>query len=725
MARIALTGGAYTARSIIANAQRCVNLYPELSTQQDGSPTPSTHYPTPGLVVRIESPLNAPVRCVYRASNGDGYCVIGPNVYFISTDFSLLKVGTIAALTTPCYFSDNGLVLVLVDGTANGYAIDMVERTFGLITSPDFYGSTRADYIDTFFIFNKPGTFIWYSSLSNVTFSVLTGVPGSITSGSLAGVGSGYTDGFYQSVALYGGTGQGAIADITVVGGSVQLAHVVDTGIGFTLGDVLYPTPSALNPTGPVGSSVVDESGSGYTPGTYTAVFTGGTGSGFTATIVIGAGRSVTSATPLTQGIGYTVGDLLSTSSIPAGSGIQVEVASIVYGTGFAYQVQTIAGGGFDPLYYSAKEGSPDPIQSLIVMHREIWLIGQLTSEVWYNAGNTDFPFGILTGAFIEHGTVAPYSLAAQDLTVFFLSQDRQGRCVVYEGASYIVQRVSTHAIENEIQTYPSTSDAIGYTYQQEGHVFYVLTFPSADKTWVFDVSTRLWHERAWYDGSGNPHRHRGMSCANIYGRTLVGDWQNGLIYSYELDTYTDNSDPIPRIRSFPHQVNELKKVAYSQFIADMEVGTSNPPFLQLPNPEALTYQDPSANSDQFQNSGFDTLTFTSTNEVTNPIWVNNAYTTVAWKNTGSAIVIWANNAPVPTDVISAPPTVSLRWSDDRGYSWSNAIEQSLGLTGESLTNVQWRRLGIARDRVFELSWSIPAKTALNGAFVQFVSSRT
>jgi hypothetical protein len=66
----------------------------------------------------------------------------------------------------------------------------------------------------------------------------------------------------------------------------------------------------------------------------------------------------------------------------------------------------------------------------------------------------------------------------------------------------------------------------------------------------------------------------------------------------------------------------------------------------------------------------------------------------------------------------SAVP-VYLRWSDTRGKSWGNAVSISLGMEGEYLTSLQWQRLGMARDRVFELSWSAPVKTALTGAWVQ------
>ena len=62
---------------------------------------------------------------------------------------------------------------------------------------------------------------------------------------------------------------------------------------------------------------------------------------------------------------------------------------------------------------------------------------------------------------------------------------------------------------------------------------------------------------------------------------------------------------------------------------------------------------------------------------------------------------------------------VYLRWSDSKGASWGNAIEGSIGRTGDYLKSVQFQRLGYARDRVFELSWSAPVKTALNGIFLQ------
>jgi hypothetical protein len=81
----------------------------------------------------------------------------------------------------------------------------------------------------------------------------------------------------------------------------------------------------------------------------------------------------------------------------------------------------------------------------------------------------------------------------------------RAAKGIVYRANGYTAQRISTHAVEWQIQQYGNLSDAIAYTYQQDGHSFYVLIFPSANTTWVFDVATSLWHERAAFI-NGNVH---------------------------------------------------------------------------------------------------------------------------------------------------------------------------------------------------------------------------
>ncbi len=499
--RIPLLSGAYSARSVIASAQKCVNLFPEATPQDTSPPTPVTHYPTPGLRLLGSPPVAGIGRGLYRSTHGDLFDVTGNKVYYVDQNWAFTEIGTIAAGSNPVSMSDNGITsIVLVDGTINGYTIDLdTPFTFAPINDPAFFGGIRTDYLDTFMLFPKPVSTEWYCTLSN------------------------------------------------------QIA--------------------------------------------------------------------------------------------------------------------------FDGLDIAAKSGGADHIATLIVKHREAWILGKFTSEVWGNVGGLDFPFAPLPGAFIDHGCVAPYSVAKYDVSVFWLSQDSQGVAIVMKSAGYQAKRISNHAIEFEFQNYQKIDDAIGYVFQQGGHTFYVLTFPAADKTWVYDDATGQWFEWNYVDNNGKLHRHRSNGYAFAYGTNVVIDYQNGNLYALDPNKYTDNGQPIVRIRSFPHLVNDGKRVSYAAFAADIEVGT------------ITGHMTDDVNASDFN-----------------------------WD---------FNNDFGASPSTLAAPRITLRYSDDRGKSYSGSIQQQLGSTGNYISQPKWAPLGMARDRVFELSWSIAAPIALNGAFIEATPSRT
>lgn len=464
--RVPLIGGAYTARSIIAAAQRCANLYPEKNPPD--SLAPYTHYLTPGLTTLGTAPQVAPVRGLYKANNSELFASIGTGIYYVDAAWTLTLLGSIVAGTSQVKMGDNGTTMVIVDGTSAGYTVDLATHAFATISDPDFYGSNFCEFVDTYLIFNKPGTNIFYTSDSNDTT--------------------------------------------------------------------------------------------------------------------------------------------------------------------------------FDALFFAAKTGYADLISGIAVQQRQLWLIGNLaTTEIWFNAGGSNFPFQIMPGPFVEHGAVATYSIAKQGGAVFWLSQDLAGTYIASQGSGYTSKPISTPAIEYEWSTYSTISDAIGFCYEQQGHPFYWLKFPTAGKDWVYDTETQLWHERFWLDSAGNEAGHRANCAAFAYGVNVVGDRANGQLYMLDPNNYTDYGGPIDRIRGFPHMMDDGNRVFYTSFIADMQAGAANIPGAQ----------------------------------------------------------------------------VNLRWSDSRGATYGNYVAQSLGEPGQVLVQPQWNRLGMARDRVFELSWTAAAKTALNGAFVE------
>jgi len=363
----------------------------------------------------------------------------------------------------------------------------------------------------------------------------------------------------------------------------------------------------------------------------------------------------------------------------------------------------------FNATDVSSADGSPDGVVAINVDHRQMWVFGTDSVEVWYNAGLANFPLTPVQGAFNEIGCVAPYSIAKLDNALFWLGTDARGQGIVYKNNGYTGIRISTHAIEYAIAQYGNISDAVAYTYQQEGHAFYVLTFPSASKTWVYDVSVQAWHERA--SGNENQYRHRSNCQCNFGGTIIVGDFENGNIYSFDLDVYADNGQVQKWLRSWralPTGQNNLKRTAHHSLQLDAETGVGLngiDPTTQMENLLAESYFTPflttEASVDITTESGVDLLAtlLGATDDLLT--------------ESGEDILVSV------TTTQGAIPQAMLRWSDDGGHTWSNEHWRSMGAIGQYGYRTIWRRLGMTdklRDRVYEVSGTDPVKIAIMGA---------
>jgi hypothetical protein len=378
-------------------------------------------------------------------------------------------------------------------------------------------------------------------------------------------------------------------------------------------------------------------------------------------------------------------------------------------------------GTSIDPLDFASAEGSPDGLVSILIDHREAWLFGTNSVEVWYDSGAADFPLSPVQGAFNEVGCIAAFSVAKLDNGIFWLGADARGRGIVYRANGYTAQRVSTHAVEWQIQQYGNLSDAIAYTYQQDGHSFYVLIFPSANTTWVFDVSTNLWHERAAFI-NGSFTRHRSNCQMSFSNEIVVGDHELGNIYAFDLEVFSDAGAVQKWLRSWralPVGTNDLKRTAQHSLQLDAETGAINSdvttPIVLIdisePNEDLLTE---SGDFLVWEESGPDSL-LTESNDIIvqengDAMYYNGAPSVVGGK-------ILIQKGLLTATAID--PQVMLRWSDDGGHTWSNEHWRSMGLTGQWGRRVIWRRLGMTlklRDRVYEVSGTDQVKIAIMGA---------
>ena len=382
---------------------------------------------------------------------------------------------------------------------------------------------------------------------------------------------------------------------------------------------------------------------------------------------------------------------------------------------------QLLDGTSIDPLDFASAEGSPDGLVSLLVSHREAWLFGTNSVEVWYDSGAADFPLTPVQGAFNEIGCIAAFSVAKLDNGIFWLGADARGRGIVYRASGYTATRISTHAVEWQIQQYADMTDAIAYTYQQDGHAFYVLIFPSANTTWVFDVATSMWHERAAFI-NGSFTRHRSNCQMSFGSEVVVGDHELGNIYAFDLNVFTDDGAAQKWLRSWraiPTGQNDLKRTAQHSLQLDAETGAINSDVFSDVFIEDLSDPDQKllAENDDvlvYETVGTDSL-LTESGDIIVQEDGSFMYYDGAPTQIGGAILVEVGT------VVSIPldPQVMLRWSDDGGHTWSNDHWRSMGMTGQYGRRVLWRRLGMTlklRDRVYEVSGTDPVKIAIMGA---------
>lgn len=236
-------------------------------------------------------------------------------------------------------------------------------------------------------------------------------------------------------------------------------------------------------------------------------------------------------------------------------------------GTDEFYISGLLDGYSWDALDFAAAEGRPDPSLCMLSDHRELWNFGTETIEVFYNTGEADFPFSRIPGAYIESGLGARFSPAQMDNSILWLSDAGQ----IVRANGYTPQIISTRQIDYQIAQYADYSDAVGYTYSQDGHSFYVLTFPTANETWVYDAATKFWHKRSSGLTGG---RHRGVCYAKLGRKHIIGDYETGRLYEYKMDVYTDNGDPIRRVRAAQTVHAEDRKIIFfNAFEIEFEPG--------------------------------------------------------------------------------------------------------------------------------------------------------
>lgn len=329
----------------------------------------------------------------------------------------------------------------------------------------------------------------------------------------------------------------------------------------------------------------------------------------------------------------------------------------LVAGTG-KFQLSSLFNGvEWDGLDAAVRSTASDNLLSLVTDHREVWLFGSESMEIWVDSGDAGFPLQPYQGTVMDVGLVGvhtPAQLRAEN-AIAFLGKDDGGPGVFVVGQGYTPTRVSTHAINRALQGYSTLTNARGYAYQEDGHTYYVLHCPAGETAWVYDHTESqkarqpLWHERRrWNSAQGIFEAPTPWCHVYAFGKHLVGSREDGKIYEQSLTTYTEAGATIRRVRRAPYLNTEHRQQFHHRFELVAETG-------------------------------------------------------VGLVGTGAG----------------SDPQVTLESSDDGAETFFRHGNQSLGKLGEHDLQTEWYRLGSTpTDRVYQVVIAEPVAVRLVDAYV-------
>ena len=700
MADFGFVGSAYESPSIYQDAQECINFRPEIDpTKPQGSRGVVALYPTPGLTNVVTLQTAQEVRGM-RAVSGQDYlvAVCGPYVYVMGTNFTATIIGQLNTSTGQVGITDNGLNVYIVDGsnrytwrisnpnsavfegTISGTTLTVTRVLSGTIAANQALfgvGISNETVIvsgsGSTWTINQSHTISTAIRMNSATVAAVITASMATTTLTVSAVTTGT---LYVGQTIQGSTVT-AKTIITALGSGTVLSETIAAGgTGYAvnenitvLGGVYGSSPATYTVSSIGGSGAVTgltRTFSGQytsTPSNNVSTSSDGSGSGLTLTLTFGTGTGSTGNYVINNSQTVTSRTMyaLNFSELPSTDGAFAGGSSVdTVDNYFVYNrpdTQQFASSDLlSPITYglafASKFTGPDDLVSLIVDHGQIYLLGEKTSEVWADTGTFPFPFQRIPGASSQHGIAAKFSMARFGNSFAYVSRNDRGQAVIVQMNGYFPQRISTHAVENTLVN-QNISDAVAYTYQLEGHECYVVSFPTLNLTWVYDGSTQMWHKWLYCDNQNNYQRHRSNCSAFFQGSVLVGDWENGQIYRLDPDNYTDNGQNIRRVRRCPHLVTDFQRQYFEELQIQFQPGVG----LQ----------------------GVETF-------------------------------------PLGDNDIGINPQAMLRWSNDGGSTWSNEHWSGIGKVGKYQNRIIWRRLGWARDRIYEVVVTDPVKAVIVSA---------
>lgn len=698
MARFGFCAGAYRSMSVNADAQACINMYPEAIESGTGK-SAIVLYPTPGLDIfttltqlsGLISKTRGTFQCTVGKTGQRVFAVGDANLYEVFEDGQFTILGDIGNDYKPVSWAVNNANQLIVCSNGNlfvfplngnqGQTRNVGTEVADIATMQAFTNRFQPNSPTTILVTLSGTSAVPFSLDTYVNYDTLTNAPFLFLNGQ-----------------AYPITGIGPDQN--------------NQGFVLAANQYLFQVPNIGQSTGVINESSAHATGPGFVP--------------FPGMIQVNVGYGPFRFVDFMDG--YFVAQQSDSQ--------EFALSNLEDGT------------NWDPTDVGQIEEYPDNLERVLVNDEICWMFGATRTVPYYDSGAPLFPWVPIENVLIENGIAAPDSAVRLDNSVFWLGKDERGQGIAWRMNGYTPTRISTHAMEYAWAQYATISDAVGYAYQDQGHSFYQLCFPSAQATWVYDVATGLWHQRD-RDVDGQSLAHPSWTHCFAFGKHLVGDPFSANIYDMSL-AYGDNAGTPKRwLRRAPHVSLEERRITYDELQIYIESGdgpdqgTGVPvgyPFISLQDSTGQWYQvsvsdqgilsskTAAGDFDQSGANGIWTLLRTTDQTLWQlefeptqgriiAVQVESAYQPLEVINFISPgrlqfvlLILETGQLEVSEVPLSSGPEMMLRWSKDGGHAYSSEHILSCGKLGQYTYRAIMRRMGIARDMVFELSGTTPVR---------------
>jgi hypothetical protein len=183
---------------------------------------------------------------------------------------------------------------------------------------------------------------------------------------------------------------------------------------------------------------------------------------------------------------------------------------------------------------FISAESFSDPIRALARQNNQIVAFGSTSTEFFYDAANASgSPLNRNESALIQIGCFAPDCIYQGEKYCFFIGQSESGGKAIWMIEGFQPKKISDEFIERildaerDIDSITYISTIKGYGFRTMGHFFYLMNFKGLERTFLYDVDEKLWHE--WGTAIPVPDDTESLDLHATY-----------YIYSYATDTETN-----------------------------------------------------------------------------------------------------------------------------------------------------------------------------------------